>query len=304
MDFGTRLKQVRKARNMTQLQLAKLLGVEQSAISNYEKNLRTPTASIILQVASHLGVRVDELLVDVQRKSVEQVSSEIGNTSINELKSRFLEDVLEGRELSALQPVLSKPVSTSLVADIIHDLIEPTLRRTGDLWEAGELEVAEEHIISERISNVITLLGNAAEKDPTRPYTALFVLPGAEEHILALKMAAELFSLRGWKTFFLGRSVPISSLASFVREQGIDLLVLSLTIRGHLNSAGMMIRVVDSFRSEGLPLVLVGGEALSGPEQALTELGADLYAKTLAELGQMIPQYERDIDSIKQISKP
>jgi MerR family transcriptional regulator, light-induced transcriptional regulator len=304
MDFGTRLKQVRKARNMTQLQLAKLLGVEQSAISNYEKNLRTPTASIILQIASHLEVRVDELLVDVPRDSVEKAYSDISNTNMTDLKSRFLEDVLEGRELSALQVVLSRPVTASQMADIFHELIEPTLRRTGDLWESGELEVAEEHIISERVYNLISLLGNAAQKTPSRPYTALFVLPGGEEHSLALKMASELFSLRGWKTFYLGRSVPISSLASLVREQSVDLIVLSLTIKSHVNSAGVMIRAVDSFRSEGLPLVLVGGEALPGADTAINELGADLYAKTLKQLGQMLPQYEREIDSIRQASRP
>ena len=303
MDFGTRLKQVRKARKMTQIQLAELLGVEQSAISNYENGLRMPGASTVVQLSSHLGVTVDELLIGVNRDGVEETFPGGNPNSIIDLKSHFLKDVLEGRELSALQNIVGDTVTGAVMAEIIHELIEPALRLTGDLWEAGELQEAEEHLISERLANLLSTMGNLAQKEPPRPYTALFVLPGAEEHAMALRMAAELFSLRGWKTLFVGRSVPVSGLANVVKDKSVDLIVMSLTMKGHVNSAALLIRAVDSFRREGLPLVLVGGEAFSGDDNTRSDLGADFYAQTLKDLGEMIPLYEREIDSIRQTSK-
>ena len=61
-DFGTRLKRARKLKHITQRELAELLGVEQSAISNYETNFRLPVASALMEIANHLDVSVAYLL--------------------------------------------------------------------------------------------------------------------------------------------------------------------------------------------------------------------------------------------------
>ena len=61
-DFGNRLKQARKEKHMTQKELAKRLGLEQSAISNYEKSFRTPPMQSILDIAEALEVSVSYLL--------------------------------------------------------------------------------------------------------------------------------------------------------------------------------------------------------------------------------------------------
>ena len=58
------LKRFRMKNDMTQEELADLIGVSQAMISQYEKNWRTVKNSTILQIASALCVDPMELFID------------------------------------------------------------------------------------------------------------------------------------------------------------------------------------------------------------------------------------------------
>lgn len=62
VEFGGRLRQLRKERNLTQKQLADLMGVKNSVISFYEVGERTPSLDALVKLASVLHVSADTLL--------------------------------------------------------------------------------------------------------------------------------------------------------------------------------------------------------------------------------------------------
>ena len=81
IDFGKRLKLLRKEKNLTQAQLASLIGVQSSIISFYEVGERLPSLDSIIKFASVFHVSTDYLLgvdrtntVDVSGLSEEEVS--------------------------------------------------------------------------------------------------------------------------------------------------------------------------------------------------------------------------------------
>jgi len=59
--FGRRMVEARKARGLTQVQLAEAIGSSQRAISHYETVAEFPPASVIVQLAETLDVSADEL---------------------------------------------------------------------------------------------------------------------------------------------------------------------------------------------------------------------------------------------------
>lgn len=61
-SFGPRLTAIRKARGMTQVQLAKAAGSTQRSISYYENDDGIPPASVVITLAKALQVSADELL--------------------------------------------------------------------------------------------------------------------------------------------------------------------------------------------------------------------------------------------------
>lgn len=61
-DFGERLVALRKARGLTQVQLAEAIGSTQRAISYYENEASYPPAPVVADLAGGLGVTIDELM--------------------------------------------------------------------------------------------------------------------------------------------------------------------------------------------------------------------------------------------------
>jgi transcriptional regulator with XRE-family HTH domain len=61
-DFGQRLTALRKARGLTQVELAERTGSTQRAISYYENEAGYPPAAALIELAKALRVTTDELL--------------------------------------------------------------------------------------------------------------------------------------------------------------------------------------------------------------------------------------------------
>lgn len=71
-SFGERLQAIRKARGLTQVQLAETAGTTQRAISYYETEAGFPPAPAVIDLARALRVTTDELL-GVRPPKVERI---------------------------------------------------------------------------------------------------------------------------------------------------------------------------------------------------------------------------------------
>ncbi len=62
VELGKRLRQLRRGKDLTQKQLAALVGVTSSVISCYEIGERTPSPPVLRKLAATLNVSTDYLL--------------------------------------------------------------------------------------------------------------------------------------------------------------------------------------------------------------------------------------------------
>ncbi len=62
MVFGQRLKEARKKLNLTQAELAHIIGVKPAEVSQYEANKRTPRWPIFNKLLDTLNITADEVL--------------------------------------------------------------------------------------------------------------------------------------------------------------------------------------------------------------------------------------------------
>jgi transcriptional regulator with XRE-family HTH domain len=74
-SFGERLQNIRKARGMTQVQLAEAAATTQRAVSYYETEAGFPPAPAIIALAQALDITTDELL-GVTPPKVERVNDD------------------------------------------------------------------------------------------------------------------------------------------------------------------------------------------------------------------------------------
>ncbi len=79
--FGDIIKQLRKARNLNQVQLSSSLGVSKQTVSNWENNNILPSIDMLVKIAVFFSVRTDYLLeldtrttLDISDLSLEEIA--------------------------------------------------------------------------------------------------------------------------------------------------------------------------------------------------------------------------------------
>ena len=90
--FEARLKQLREQKGLSQYTFAKMLGLSQSAVGNWEAGKRIPDAEMLCIIANYFGVSVDYLLGRSDTKNpeiyVKKIMNQI-NLYKNDLNSNF-----------------------------------------------------------------------------------------------------------------------------------------------------------------------------------------------------------------------
>ena len=60
-QIGTKIRSLRKNKNMTQEQLAEVLSVTAQSVSKWENNLSVPDVALLPMIARYFGITMDEL---------------------------------------------------------------------------------------------------------------------------------------------------------------------------------------------------------------------------------------------------
>ena len=97
-----RLEELRRNRNLSQLELARRMNMTQQRISAYEKGKREPDIETIKQFADFFGVSTDYLLGKSDERNPEEPSSDIdmafydGYKGLNDTNKEIAKNIIEG----------------------------------------------------------------------------------------------------------------------------------------------------------------------------------------------------------------
>lgn len=101
MNLGNNISERRKAKGMTQDELAAKLGVSAQAVSKWENNLSCPDISLLPEISKLFGISVDELLgVAPTAERAEPVKEEKVND--NEPNVTYEEPAFSGKKATKL----------------------------------------------------------------------------------------------------------------------------------------------------------------------------------------------------------
>ena len=111
---GERLEEIRKSHHLTQKQLAKVVGVEEKTISDYECGKTAPRVQKLIRLAETLDISTDYLLGLTED---EIPASQIQYITLSrEYPSRLKEELLDYLELLKLKYVNSElPASSAFI---------------------------------------------------------------------------------------------------------------------------------------------------------------------------------------------
>jgi methanogenic corrinoid protein MtbC1 len=196
--------------------------------------------------------------------------------------------LLDGRddELSAL--LVSLYLDGHSVGQIADGLLCAGMRRVGDLWHAGELSVAQEHVATR--TAVVALqtfqasLQGAAGGGGMR---ALCCSVEDDFHELPLRLAALTLEACGAAVFNLGPSTPFSALAEAVHRFRPELVCVSSTVLLRLDRAVYEYAGFHKAARRAGAAVVLGGAGFI-EEGVRRRLPADLHAESFRQLEEFV----------------
>jgi MerR family transcriptional regulator, light-induced transcriptional regulator len=110
---------------------------------------------------------------------------------------------------------------------LVHQVVLPLLRIIGNCWERGAITVAQEHMVSTLLSN---LLGRLLHTHSSGSYAArvLFATPREERHFLGVLAASVLAASGGLEAICLGGDLPPEEIVTAARKTRSDVVVLAV----------------------------------------------------------------------------
>jgi diguanylate cyclase (GGDEF)-like protein len=148
------------------------------------------------------------------------------------------------------------------VAGLYQRVIAPAMWRIGELWERGEISVADEHLATALTHQAMASIYGPSLGHKIMPGRILMAAVEGEQHALGLRMAADVIELAGYETIYLGADVPTADLLQAVATRSPDLVGLSATMPSSIKALDRVIAEIQGL--EPNPIVLFGGQGV-GP---------------------------------------
>jgi methanogenic corrinoid protein MtbC1 len=174
---------------------------------------------------------------------------------------------------------------------VLDDVIAPSLYEVGRLWELGRVTIADEHLataIAHRV--LVSVYPVLVTAEPRSRDRVLMAGSEGEEHVLGLRIAADVLEGAGFEVQYAGASLPLEALLQAMARHRPRIVGLSSTfafdhgglretvetLREAQPHVGILLggaRAGDVERFDGVRSALSAREVVPAAEEILAELG-------------------------------
>ena len=284
-----------RGKKLTSREAARVLGVSEASVKRWADSGRLPTEKTagghrrfrpediaFMRRAAH----ADEAAGDVEhaKRSVTKRAARpprLAASRVSSLVEETFGALIGGRDEELAALLVNLHLDGQSVGSIADRFVCAAMRRVGDLWQAGELSVAQEHVATRTATRALRSLETATG----RGAGPLALASSVEEdyHALPVRLAALTLEARGFEAFNLGVSTPFSALAEALEMFRPRLVCVSATALVGLDRAAREYAEFSRMaRRRGASVVLAGaGFAGAGVRRRFP---ADLHAESFQQL--------------------
>jgi methanogenic corrinoid protein MtbC1 len=177
------------------------------------------------QIASLPDARLEQLL---QGASLTPERGAAGETGLTPAPLEPLFAAIEEFDAESLDREFGKLALAHPSRTLVHEVVHPLLRRLGDGWEEGKFSVAQEHLVSAALRN---LLGGMMRlySSPRASAAVLLTTPSGELHEFGILCAALLAAGGGLRPVYLGPNLPPAEICEAARKASATAVILGVS---------------------------------------------------------------------------
>lgn len=237
--------------------------------SVWDSKKATSRQEIVKYLGKAKDVTIEDVPIDYRNnaKIAAYLSTHAGDNikKNQQLVSKLQKDIfssLTKGDLDKTLEIFEVYSKTFPIESFYEKILNPTMYKIGDLWEANKLGVATEHVASnianELVSNIIQKTSKLDHKGKV-----LICTPSGEEHSLGCRVIESFLQNKGFRVFNLAPSAPAESVITFVQEHSPDVVLVSITIEDNVKTGQ---RLVTKIQRECEIPILVGGQAVASQD--------------------------------------
>jgi DNA-binding transcriptional MerR regulator len=152
----------------------------------------------------------------------------IDRTRGTPLDTAVLDAALRRYDAAGIEQEIARLAAVLRPLELLRDVLMPMLERVGDDWHGGRVSIAQEHLMSATVRNILGSLLRLYAR-PDLPVRLLFATAAGERHEIATLGAAMLAASSGLGVAYLGPDLPAREILESVMPARAQVLVLGLT---------------------------------------------------------------------------
>lgn len=171
-------------------------------------------------------------------------------------------------DIDALETTVDDYILVRGIEKTITQIIFPFLERIGILWQTGNINPAQEHLISNLIRQKLIIGVESVQNTFHIKTTALLFLPEGEHHELGLLFMYYLLKSRGARVIYLGANIPLKDVAYVVNVKKPGYLYCHLTtVTNSFNFEKFVASIAREFKQVK---IVISGELTRSYEKKLS----------------------------------
>jgi DNA-binding transcriptional MerR regulator len=199
---------------------------------------------------------------------------------------RVYKDMLFGklieRDLPGSDSILGEALAISDPESLILDVIAPALAQIGEAWEGNKISIATEHLATNYLRQRL-LMWMMSGPPPIAINPIVLACAPDEWHEGSLLILGALLRRRRLPIAYLGQSVPLADLATFVRDLQPSILI---TIAMTEQSASKLVELpqwLPEVTQTGRPVLAFGGRIFTLQPAWRLQMAGTFLGETMQE---------------------
>lgn len=183
--------------------------------------------------------------------------------------------------------VLGKAAMLASPEDLVLDVLAPLMHEVGEYWVSGRFTIAQEHLISHLVRN---LLGSLARfKPPSNGEMMVFATPPGDPHEFGIMLAANLAGLRGIQTYVLGADVPLADVLETAYKIVPSAVIVASTLESPDDGVSRYVDSLDDRLPRSTDLFIAGQGATALRERPHSTRA--FFVETLRDFAKRASRY-------------
>jgi methanogenic corrinoid protein MtbC1 len=199
----------------------------------------------------------------------------------------YFNGLLEGDKEKCRKIIDNLLNEKTTILEIYTDIFQKSLYQIGKMWDQNKLSIGDEHLGTEITEDLLYYCSSKITPRKKLNKKALVACINKEYHKLGARMAADIFVLNGWETYFLGASTPTKEIVKYVEIKKPEIVGLSFSFYINIMKLVDVLKVIKS-RFPAQKIIVGGRIDMNGNADILTNFENVHYFSTILSLDEYL----------------